>query len=447
MRITAFIRAKSAKNNITDQATIYFRVRDERTRTDIKAASELTINPNHWSSERQGYKGRVTLIPDEVRMQLNRQVMEITELISREFYIGATSAWLQKIIFAYHHPNAFKLCDGKLVETGVDSWINKYIEAKKFNVHQASNYRGLRDKLCRFEYFQQQAKNRRKYKFAIGTVEASDLTAFQDYMEREHLYLEKYPRLFAHLPKRTRTTIRAARGGNTITNNLTMLRTVIRWAIDNGAPNLNPFDKFSMPSNLYGTPYYLTIEERDRIYNHDFSNDTVLEQYRDMFIFQCMVGCRHGDLVSFTTDNIIDGVLEYIPTKTRNKIGKTVRVPLGAKAMAIVNKLNRAQGEHLFPLHFNFKYNDAIREILTQAGVTRIVTVIDTKTRTEVKRPINEIASSHMARRTFVGNLYKQVKDPNLVASMSGHAPGSKAFARYRTIDDEMKIELIGLID
>jgi integrase len=166
-----------------------------------------------------------------------------------------------------------------------------------------------------------------------------------------------------------------------------------------------------------------------------------------MFIFQCMVGCRHGDLVSFTTDNIIDGVLEYIPTKTRNKIGKTVRVPLGAKALAIVNKLNRAQGEHLFPLHFNFKYNDAIREILTQAGVTRIVTVIDTKTRTEVKRPINEIASSHMARRTFVGNLYKQVKDPNLVASMSGHAPGSKAFARYRTIDDEMKIELIGLID
>jgi hypothetical protein len=79
--------------------------------------------------------------------------------------------------------------------------------------------------------------------------------------------------------------------------------------------------------------------------------------------------------------------------------------------------------------------------------VTRIVTVIDTKTRTEVKRPINEIASSHMALQTFVGNLYKQVKDPNLVASMSGHAPGSKAFARYRTIDDEMKIELIGLID
>ena len=30
---------------------------------------------------------------------------------------------------------------------------------------------------------------------------------------------------------------------------------------------------------------------------------------------------------------------------------------------------------------------------------------------------------------------YKRVKDPNIVASMSGHKEGSKAFARYRVID------------
>ena len=54
--------------------------------------------------------------------------------------------------------------------------------------------------------------------------------------------------------------------------------------------------------------------------------------------------------------------------------------------------------------------------------------------------------SSHLARRTFVGNLYKQVKDPNLVGALSGHKEGSKAFARYRTIDDEMKKELVNLL-
>ena len=65
----------------------------------------------------------------------------------------------------------------------------------------------------------------------------------------------------------------------------------------------------------------------------------------------------------------------------------------------------------------------------------------------EEKRPLNEIASSHLARRTFVGNLYKQVKDPNLVGSLSGYTEGSKAFARYRDIDEEMKKDLVKLIE
>jgi hypothetical protein len=44
-----------------------------------------------------------------------------------------------------------------------------------------------------------------------------------------------------------------------------------------------------------------------------------------------------------------------------------------------------------------------------------------------------------MARRTFIGNIYKKVKDPNLVGALSGHKEGSKAFNRYREIDEEMK--------
>ena len=33
-----------------------------------------------------------------------------------------------------------------------------------------------------------------------------------------------------------------------------------------------------------------------------------------------------------------------------------------------------------------------------------------------------------MARRTFIGNIYRKVKDPNLVSALSGHKEGSKAF-------------------
>ncbi len=76
-----------------------------------------------------------------------------------------------------------------------------------------------------------------------------------------------------------------------------------------------------------------------------------------------------------------------------------------------------------------------------------MVTVLNPTTREEEKRPLNEIASSHLARRTFIGNLYKKVKDPNLVGSLSGHKEGSKAFARYRDIDEDMKKELVSLLD
>ena len=63
------------------------------------------------------------------------------------------------------------------------------------------------------------------------------------------------------------------------------------------------------------------------------------------------------------------------------------------------------------------------------------------------ERAINKIASSHLARRAFVGNLYKQVKDPNLVGALSGHKEGSKAFARYCDIDEEMKTDLVKLLE
>ena len=53
----------SDKNDTNSLATIYFRLRDGK--KDIKAASELTINPNHWSSEKQGYKDRVALVHEE----------------------------------------------------------------------------------------------------------------------------------------------------------------------------------------------------------------------------------------------------------------------------------------------------------------------------------------------------------------------------------------------
>ena len=52
-----------------------------------------------------------------------------------------------------------------------------------------------------------------------------------------------------------------------------------------------------------------------------------------------------------------------------------------------------------------------------------------------------------MARRTFIGNIYKLVKDPNLVSAFTDQAEGSRAFNRYRDIDIDMKRDLVKILE
>ena len=143
----------------------------------------------------------------------------------------------------------------------------------------------------------------------------------------------------------------------------------------------------------------------------------------------------------------MDGVLNYVPRKTVDDRPVLVRVPLNQTAAEIVARYADLPGDALLPFISKQKYNDAIKRCFLAARLRRPVSVLDPVTREEVKRPLNEVASSHLARRTFIGNLYKQVADPNVIGAMSGHSEGSRAFARYRTIDDEMKAGLVGMID
>ena len=101
----------------------------------------------------------------------------------------------------------------------------------------------------------------------------------------------------------------------------------------------------------------------------------------------------------------------------------------------------------MFPFISEQKYNVYIKAAFRKAGLTRMVTTIDQRTRQNVQVPICDLASSHMARRTFIGNVYKRVKDPAIVGAMSGHKDGSRAFARYRDIDMDIKRDAVSVLE
>ena len=278
----------------------------------------------------------------------------------------------------------------------------------------------------------------------------SNLCKLEEFLKDEHTFfdgkgkcLKKWKRLYEAVPE---TRKPQERGGNAIYSIMKRLRTFFNWCVTTGRMSVSPFKKHPLKECVYGTPYYLTPEEMTKLYNYEFSTRPALAVQRDIFVLQSNLGMRVGDFYSLTISNIVRDAIEYIPSKTLNESGKVARIPLTQRAKEIIDRYHKDGQMSLVPLISEQHYNKAIKEMLRIAGIDRVVTVLNPTTRVEEKHPIWEVASSHMARRNFIGNLYAEVKDPDLISSMTGHVEGSKAFARYRTIDDSIKQSVLSAL-
>lgn len=244
--------------------------------------------------------------------------------------------------------------------------------------------------------------------------------------------------------------IPAPKGVNTIHKTMAMTRAF--WNFAEGELNRNgiiipsPFGKkgYKIPSEVYGDPIYISTEERNCLFNSSLTSER-LQKVRDIFVFQCLIGARVGDLCKLTKANIQGNVLSYIPRKTKDDKPVTVLVPLSKKAVEILNKYDIPDGR-LLPFITDQRYNVYLKELFKEVGLTRMVTRINPTTGEPEQMSIADIANSHMARKTFIGNLYGKV-DTGIISSMSGHVEGSKSFARYRVASPDLQRQAIDLID
>jgi integrase len=232
---------------------------------------------------------------------------------------------------------------------------------------------------------------------------------------------------------------------NTVSGEMKRLRAFLNYALKNNWTNQYPFKSFSIEPEIYGDPVYITIEERDLLYYAD-NISPHLQRVRDIFVFQCFIGCRVGDLVKLTKSNIINGCIEYIAGKTADDKPRVARIPLTEKALAILAKYKIPDGK-LLPFITDQRYNKYIKDLFKAVGLNRIVTIHNPKTRTGKQVPICDIAASHMARRVFVGSLYKKDVKNEIIASMTGHTSYSKSFGRYHNIDKEDQMNAVKLIE
>lgn len=464
---TIYLKLSKRVQQETGKSEIILRVRNGKD-YDILVKSGLYITPDNFKKGEMvvNYRkvGNDTKYHEKVKKQLDDLKTHIQNRINGRGKDDITKEWLADVVDREIHPEKYISKEVARNQTFYEL-AEVYLMQKQFSYDHTKGFRVLIRAVARYEgfrrYYDATAEEQRdlaklltsesKFIFDPDILTSDDIEDFRDYLRNEKELSEEYARLYKMMFDNYPANIKSGyheiegRGENAVIKLMKKLKAFFGWLYETGRTSNKPFDKVKIGTEKYGTPYYITIGERNTIAS-TLMPTKHLETQRDIFIFHCFVGCRVSDLMKLTERNINNGILEYTPHKTKDEgeTPVTAKVPLHEKAVALMYKY-RGQDKkgRLFPFVSAQKYNDAIKEIFAIAGIVRNVEVRNARTGETEIRPLNEVASSHLARRTFVGNAYKQVSDPNIICKMSGHVEGSKAFARYRTIDNDTLKDVI----
>lgn len=450
LRRMATIKAMIRTTKKSGTANIRFRVSDGRG-VQLWHVSDIEVDIALWDGTKERINTKKVCDP-AYRRDIDSRVNERKQLVSDVYEANkdsiTDSSVLEGLIDDILHPKIKEVKD-----MGFFELFELYLQKRGLSNSEWKNYKSLERSLYRYECFMR--RENKSFEIRLLEIDKDMVEDIVDYLRNEYELISEFPKFFEPILSmypllgeiKRKTSQIEKRGANTLIKYQQRLKAFLNWCVDEGMIDKSPFASVKVGGAKYGTPYYITIAERDAIYKTDLRKNKPMERQRDIFVFQCLIGCRVGDLLNMKRSNVVGDSIQYIPHKTMKEKPQTITVPLHPIAKKILAKYKTGDDDSpLLPFISAQKYNEAIKDIFSVCGITRMVTILNPKTGEPQQVPINEVASSHLARRTFVGNLYKQVKDPNLIGKLSGHSEGSRAFARYRDIDEDMKKELINLL-
>lgn len=437
--VTAFQNSQ-AKNKLRP-ASIRFRLNDGH-RTQISYSSNLKIAPAYWSNETQSIRAKVAYDEDE-RFAFNRAVVEIKAKIL-EWYQeakqkGAASSAALKQYMADFESAPVK---DTIELRGINETYQYYLSESRFSVNRVKQHRVVMRDMDRYMAYKGKILRLQDYEIAVEDFDKQLAREFRFFLESEYLLQAQYPELYiGH-------NAIEKRGKNTILAKLSALRAFTNWAYNEGLTPHKPFKGMKLDDETYGDPYMLTAEELSRLKRTRLHRHPRLEYYRDTFLFQSALGCRLSDLKALRGVNVSkygDGVIvEYIAEKTHREHPKVLRIPLNETATEIFRRRLEDSDPHKPLFKFTDQYyNNALKKIFLAARLTRYVNILDSKNGGITQKRLCEVASSHMARRNFISQMFEVFTDQNLVSELSGHAYNSKAFVRYRKVTDKLRKKMV----
>ena len=434
MRVSIYLKPNKSIADGKAFSFLCFRVRDKS--VDIKMPTDIMVNTKAWDADKQRYK-KTKLVAHDEQERINCLVDEILTQVKNCYAPNkADSSWLKGVIFGCEYPSE----ENKSADTmpTLFDHFESFLKLHPMSKGYIICVKGTIAHLERYQMFQREIREKKDFTLYVDTLTSDILVDFREFLQNEHTYYNMYPEFFSQFKMKHCKQL----SNTTVVNTMNYLRTFLRWCIKQGITDNDCYKMLSFPNAVYGDAFFLNIEERNKVYSADLSGREDLQTLRDVFMFHSLVGCRAGDLFNLTRENIVGDMLVYIPHKTKNRKAEALRVPLNNKAKEMLSRFPKTLPKLVPHIYIN-TYNVGIRELLKYVGINRMVSVYDTTERKEVQKPLCEVASSHTARKTFIGILYNRGAEPALIRSMTGHSERSNSFDRYHKMDEKLRNRMI----
>lgn len=194
---------------------------------------------------------------------------------------------------------------------------------------------------------------------------------------------------------------------NTASKYLAVIKTICKSAAIDGLHHSTHYQHLKT-GRIETSKQYLHLDELERLYQLDLSEDNTKERVRDLFLISCYTGLRYSDLSRLTKDHIhtIDGldIIELYQFKGRNtKADNQVIIPV----LPDLKKLLDKYPNELPKAYASQTMNRTIKQVLQLAEIDRTVkhkSSVSGRTKIE-DVPVYEKISNHSARYTFINTM------------------------------------------
>lgn len=415
---------------------VRFRLRDGRTvdlshKTDIRATKEELDKFDEYGAVKPKVKLYNVQLEDRITREINLIRDVYREMVDKGYDLD--SATLERKIQEKINPVQAARDDGDTLLGLFRDYASNAVQDRIIGEKRYAHIMVVYGKLERY------LKIQGRTQITPREFDEKALWDFRSFIIDEYEYVPKYPRLYEGFTPKNLPKERL--GMNTAVSQMKMLKTFFS-SLDPNQIDRSPFDllgnerKKLIMRTLYDEPFYLRAEELNAIMETEvpaWLNDT-----KDAFLLQCAFGCRIGDFRTLTMENVAvseEGIpyIHYLPSKTKKtqEDNREVVTPIIYYALEIIKRTQLKLKEVRYADGAN-GFNAKIKAMLKTCGIDRKVPIFNEETGSNEYKPIWEMGSSKLARKTHVDMMTKVQLDPYAAGL---HKEGSSAVHRYTGLE------------